>query len=471
MDRRVLITCLVFALVFCLVLSLLGILGAGFLIRDSESTQGETTVQEPASQEPLPSPLGGDDDSSPSNPAASAPLPPATLAEMGLIQRQVVQERGLDPSGEFTRVLFSPAQLHQHILDDFLLDYTAEEMHEDGIVLEAFGLLNADFDLYNFYLDLLSENIAGFYDNETKEMVVVQGSKFGGIERLTYAHEYTHALQDQNFDIQDGLQYSQEACENESERCAALQALLEGDASLSEFNWFMNNATTEDRTDIFAFSDTFESPVMDSSPAFISRDFLFPYEEGLAFVQYLYDRGGWEAVDQAYANPPVSTEQILHPQKYPHDSPVPVLLPDLSMQIGQGWVDIEQDVMGEWYTYLILAHGLQEDARVKDEVAADAAEGWQGDAYTVLYNPEQDATVMVLRTFWESPQEAKEFRDSFLPYAGNRFGKPQENQQDFTGWRADDGVHRLYLRDDYTTWIYAPDQALVVSIWTAIGNP
>ena len=188
-------------------------------------------------------------------------------------------------------------------------------------------------------------------------------------------------------------------------------------------------------------------------------------------VDTLTDRGGWEAVDQAYANPPVSTEQILHPQKYPHDSPVPVLLPDLSMQIGQGWVDIEQDVMGEWYTYLILAHGLQEDARVKDEVAADAAEGWQGDAYTVLYNPEQDATVMVLRTFWESPQEAKEFRDSFLPYAGNRFGKPRENQQDFTGWRADDGVHRLYLRDDYTTWIYAPDQALVVSIWTAIGNP
>jgi hypothetical protein len=301
-------------------------------------------------------------------------------------------------------------------------------------------------------------------------MVVVQKSEFSGLERLFFAHEYTHALQDQNFDVKNGLNYNEDSCEIDSERCAAIEALLEGDASLSELNWFMNHATSNDRTDIFSFYDDLENPVLDSSPAFIQKDFLFPYEAGYEFVQYLYDRGGWDAVDQAYADIPVSTEQILHPERYPNDKPIPVNIPDLSATLGESWVEIDQDVMGEWYTYLILAHGFNENTRLNEKDAADAAEGWGGDSYIVFYNSEDEETVMVLRSFWESSREADEFVDAFTEYANDRFGRPTENASDFISWEGDSGVHTFHADEVYTTWILAPDEVLAEMIWKVILN-
>jgi hypothetical protein len=466
MNRRLLISCAVLLSVICVLVSIAALVGASlFIWRSDIAGSNDEQTEKPAEalvdSTPEPAP----------DPGTAGTISPQILAEMALIQRQVVQERGLEPAETFTRTLYTTDQLHQHVLDDFLDDYPPEEMAEDGIVLQAFGLLNADFDLYNFYLELFSENIAGFYDNENKEMVVVQGSRFGGIERLTYAHEYTHALQDQNYDIEDGLDYSEESCELDSERCAALSALLEGDATLSEMNWFLNHATAQDRTDIFSFSDTFETPVLDSAPAFIAQDFLFPYEEGYEFVQVLYDQGGWQAVDLAYANPPVSTEQILHPERYPDDRPIPVNLPDLGPSLGSGWEMIDQDVMGEWYTFLILAYGLDESARQDEKKAAKAAEGWGGDAYQVYYHPDKGETLMVLQTKWESTREAQEFSTTFQRYAQDRFGRPVDKSSGFSTWQDGSEYHRVYLQEAITTWILGPNQEIIDSAWTQLTQP
>jgi hypothetical protein len=389
---------------------------------------------------------------------------------MELIQRQVREFRGLEATGVFTRVLFTDDQLQQRVLDDFLDDYSEEEAKEDAIVLEAFGLLDSSFDLHSYYYDLLSEQIVGFYDNQTKEMVVVQGAGFGGTERLTYAHEYTHALQDQNYDLRNGLKYNDDDCENESERCAAVQALLEGDASLSEFTWFQNYATAEDQADIFSFYESYESPVLDSSPAFFAEDFIFPYEYGFTFVQHLHNQGGWDAIDEAYIELPVSTEQILHPEKYPEDTPIPVQLPELEGAIGEGWQLLDQGVMGEWYTYLILAHGLEPDARQDDDDAAGAAEGWEGDQYKVYYRPADGSTVMVFRTLWDSGGEANEFIDVFKNYARKRFGKPVVNNSNQISWEVEFETHHIFINEAFTTWILAPDDNLANMIWTIINS-
>ena len=108
----------------------------------------------------------------------------------------MIRERGLEPNGDFTRQMFTPEELRQRVLDDFLEDYSREEAKTDVISTAAFGLIEPDFEFYDFYIDLLSEQVAGFYDNETKEMAVIQGEGWGGPERMTYAHEYFHALQD-----------------------------------------------------------------------------------------------------------------------------------------------------------------------------------------------------------------------------------------------------------------------------------
>jgi hypothetical protein len=356
------------------------------------------------------------------------------------------------------------------VINDFLKDYTTEEAQKDTIVLAAFGLLDDNFDLRNLYIELLSEQVAGFYDNEVKEMYVVQGEGFFGPQRLTYAHEFTHVLQDQTYDIKDGLKYSDEICKQveESERCAAIQALIEGDASLAEMNWFSSYATPQDLVQILEFSVTSNSPVFDNAPDFLKQDLLFPYQQGQAFVQHLYQDGGWRAVDDAYRNLPLSTEQILHPERYPDNKPVSVTLPDLSTILGNGWDELDRGVLGEWYTTLVLAHGVDANTRLSDSQTQTAAEGWGGDAYVVYYNEQSRATVMVLTTQWESPDDSTEFINAFREYATARFDQPAEEQDTSLVWQSGAAYVMFNHLGQQTTWILAPDATTAQSVWDTL---
>lgn len=453
-SRRILISCVVIVVVICLCLSIVSILGAaGVLIfRNNPSLSilpTETIVQQPEIE------LTASD----------------IEKQMDDIQTQVSAMRGLDSSGPVTRALLTSDELRQHVLDDFLEDYTPEEAQEDVIALAAFGLIDSGFDLHGFLLELYTEQIAGFYDHETKEMYVVQGESFQGPERLTYAHEYQHVLQDQNYDIQDGLNYNEEVCEVDSERCAAVQALMEGDASLTEFSWFQTYATDEDRKQILEKYSDYESPIYDSAPAFMKEDFLFPYQQGQEFVQTIYDQGGWEAVDRAYQNLPVSTEQILHPEKYPGDQPILVDLPSFDNLLGTGWKEVDRGVLGEWYTYLTLAQGLDPQSRLDEKNASAAAEGWGGDAYAVYFNAGTQQTVMALKTVWDSSSDAEEFASSFETYATERFGKPASQKNGSVIWSESDSYTALYTQGSQTIWIFAPDSETALAIESPVQNP
>jgi hypothetical protein len=410
-----------------------------------------------------------DDEVSPTPPQATSTktetnLDPDVVVQMESIQDQVIIDRGLQPKEPVNRILFTNSQLRERLIEDFREDYPPDEVEADKITLAAFGLLDGNFDLANFYLDLLTEQVAGFYDQETKEMVVVQGEGFQGPERLTYAHEYTHALQDQNFDIENGLNYNDDACEEDSERCAAIQALLEGDASLSELNWFFEYSTSQDQTEIFEFYENINTPILDSAPAFLSEDFIFPYQKGFEFVQHLYDQGGWSAVNASYENLPLSTEQILHPERYPEDRPVKVTIPELSDVLGINWEVVDQDVMGEWYTYLMLSFGMDANTRLETSQAGSAVDGWEGDAYVVYHNQEEQSTVLVLQSLWDSALEAEEFTNAFRSYATKRFGAPVIEEPGSWGWESNEGYSTFSLNQQWTTWIIAPEKETTEAI-------
>jgi hypothetical protein len=302
-------------------------------------------------------------------------------------------------------------------------------------------------------------------------MDIVQGFGFGGPERLTYAHEYTHALQDQNFDIEEGLNYTNEACEEDSERCAAIQALLEGDASMLELDWFSNYATQQDMIDIQDFYAEYESPIYDTAPDFLREDFIFPYIYGQSFVEYLYNLGGWEAINDAYRNVPVSTEQILHPERYPADQPEIVEIPDFMPILGEGWRELDRGVMGEWYTFLILAHGLIPEARLSESESKAASDGWGGDEYLVYYDDQNSIIVLVMHTSWESVNDATQFYNAFQKHSTARFGAPSNLQNNRIGWMHEGGYTELSIQNQFTTWVLAPDEAIAQQIWSAIYSP
>jgi hypothetical protein len=390
--------------------------------------------------------------------------------EINLIQSQVIKERGLQLSQSVPVVLLSPDELRQNTINDYQSGYTDQQAEDDVIELSTIGLIEPGFDMRGFMIELLSEEVAGYYDNETKEMFIVQGQGFQGPERLTYSHEFTHALQDQNYDIQNGLNFNDNACKVDTERCAAIQALIEGDATLSQTFWYQSYASNLDQQQIIDFYNSFKSPVLDSAPAYLKEDFVFPYNQGATFVQDIYNQGGWAALDAVYRNLPVSTEQILHPNLYPSDEPIPVTLPDLTNSLGEGWRELSRNQMGEWYTYLILARGVNEKARLDDNTAQSAAAGWGGDNYVVLHNDATGQTAFVMKTDWDTSNDAAEFASAFEKYANARYGVTSTKQGNTSTWTYDGGVTTLYLSGDTTIWISAPDTASIQTL-TGLVQP
>jgi hypothetical protein len=419
----------------------------------------------------VPLPLGPTSTPVPSSPSEPTSPPiinddidPQIREQMDEIEGHVIQLRGLSPTGSVDRSLLSPADLRQYVIDDFFNDYSEEEAHDDALVLSLLGLLDADFDLIDFYIELFSEQIAGFYDDDVKQMFVVQGEGFRGTERLTYAHEYVHALQDQVYGFKEGLEYTDEACEIDTERCAGIQALVEGDATLLEEEWLQTYATSQDFNDILDFFDTFKSPVYDSAPNFMRQDFIFPYTYGADFVRELKRQGGWSAVNAAYSNPPLSTEQILHPDHYPWDAPVMLSAPDALDALGPGWREIERNVVGEWYTQLILAEQLDTDR------ATHAAQGWGGDIYVAYANDEQNTEAILLIMVWDDFAEAAEYSDAFTDYSDARFGSGTQTQ---TGWLWDssEGSSLFEVTGDQTLWIFAPDAGTRQTLRSVLDFP
>ncbi|GAB4522658.1 MAG: hypothetical protein Fur0018_04670 [Anaerolineales bacterium] len=467
-NQKILLTCLSLTVVICLCLSVVGIGAAGYLLwADSASPASVPQTLLTASPQ----------ESTPTPDAAGTPIPEGSLpaeitSQMDEIESQVQEIRGLKASQPIERQLFTSTALQRHVTENFLADYTPEEAHDDVLSLSAFGLLPPDFELLPFMQNLYSEQVAGFYDDEVKAMYVVQDAGFRGPQRMTYAHEFVHALQDQNFGLGAALGISDEQCQADSEHCAAVQALVEGDASLVEETWLHTFATDQDFTDLFDFYGHFHSPIYDSAPLFLQSDFLFPYQQGKDFVQHLYDSGGWEAVNVAYTTLPQSTEQIMHPERYPNDAPQTVNLPDLLPLLPADWREVDHGTLGEWYTYLMLSQGWQNVARLPDDIGLDAAAGWGGDAYTVFYAPDERRFVLAMDIRWDTEADASTFRRALLRYVSRRFNASTQNPADgLWVWETDSLASALHQDGARTVWVIAPDLTLADTLWEALKTP
>jgi hypothetical protein len=176
-------------------------------------------------------------------------------------------------------------------------------------------------------------------------------------------------------------------------------------------------------------------------------------------VLEFYQKGGYSAVDNLYQNLPVSTEQIMHPERYPDDKPVKLDLPDFSTTLGEGWEEIDRNTIGEWYTYLILAYGDDENARLSDETASQAAEGWGGDSYVVYSSSEQEGVALVYLSQWDTGTDSDEFWQAFQQYANARWGDANPSGTGRLEWSSTTDGAVLLQRDadGQVLWVVAPD--------------
>ena len=351
----------------------------------------------------------------PTVPAVPAPTIAASVPDRLLLQQiedQVAVLRGLQPKSPVPVRFLDQAALQQYLVDRFNQDYLPGERESDQKLLTILGLVKPNETVVQILLDVLQEQVIGAYNQDDKAMyMVTDRAQFGPEEKATFAHEYTHALQDQYFDLN---RLAPKHPTND-DRSLAIQALTEGDSTLMQRLWAQEKMTQDE---INQLGQGGADSKLFSAPLFLREQLLFPYSDGFNFIRQIYQTSGYAGVDEVFRNPPESTEQILHPDKYrAHEKPIEVSLPDLS-SLGAGWRTINSNVFGELDLRLILTQ-LTNSAR-----GVRGASGWGGDRWALLEKDGQPA--LVIKSVWDTENDARNFFETFSLALKNRFADAQE---------------------------------------------
>lgn len=354
------------------------------------------TPSEPTT--PTPTPVG---------PGGVAP-PADVLQVMKRVEGEVIKLRNLPEDRPVTRRFLTREELRAYIVAEMAQENTPDDYRRSGQELWLLGLGPKDIDLEKLYIDLQTEQIAGFYDPEVDTFYLIgDAPTLAAIDQITYAHEFNHNLQDQRVDLNAALKQN----EYDADRSLAYRALIEGDATLLMNQWteqyLINNLSQTDLLQLLqqVQQQQEKSTVLDNAPTILREGLIFPYQEGLAFVQAVYDQGGWTAVTALLNDPPTSTEQILHPAKYlaaQRDEPnLPERL-DLSSALGAGWTTATTSTLGEFDLRVMLR-----DTQATGDTDRAAA-GIGGVRYT-LYENDTQTPLLQMSTRWDTAADGEEF--------------------------------------------------------------
>jgi hypothetical protein len=320
---------------------------------------------------------------------------------------QLAELRGIASPGPPPPVLVrSRADNRRFIEQEINRRYSQDQLEAERKSMVAWGVLPADYDLQRLFLDLLEEQVSAYYDPLGKVMVV--GDWLPREEqRAALVHELVHALQDRELPIDAFI--SPEP--GHGDRLLTRQALVEGEAVALTFDLMLKAQATDisrlpDLTMTKGLITTSAGgPVIDKAPKFVRDLLLFPYVEGLGFIYQFRKRQPWAAMSAIYSDPPRSTTQILHPEKYfdRREDPVAVAIPDLSPLL-PGSRLVSDDDLGEFSLGAVLALHLG------DIEGPRAAAGWRGDRYRIWEDAAGRFTI-VYRVIVASPQMAAALAD------------------------------------------------------------
>jgi hypothetical protein len=335
---------------------------------------------------------------------AQETIAPELAEEIDGLENATETVRGLESSEEIALAFPSREEVGDYLEESFEEYYTPEIVAEEMSFYSAFGFIPADYDLVAGLTELYSGQVAGYYDTETETMNVINS---GGetpedslplLDEIIYVHEYTHALQDLHFDIDSFI------AETEGDALLAKLSLLEGDAT-AVMSIYVAALAEENPVGVMlelgaGLAQMGNISIPAGTPRIIAEELNFPYIQGQSFVTALLEEGGWDMVNAAYTeNPPLSSEQILHPDAYlTGDAPQ-----DISFNVElEGWELQKEGVFGEFY----LREWLRGQG-LGTAMLRDAATGWGGDYYQVFSSDAGSA--YVLQIAFDSNDDQAEF--------------------------------------------------------------
>ncbi len=397
------------------------------------------------------------------------------LARTDNVAKEVSKIRGLPLKKKIPKEVVDRAELRTRLLAMAAEDKAQRETAAEGLALARWGMIPLATDYAALLVDLLTEQVAGYYDPKTKMLTV---SKSAGDDpawaELVLAHEIDHALQDQSFD----LEKFESLPPTEGDAGAARRALVEGDGIALMIEVMLaregTGAPWSNPEVTHAIEKAMTVPgngdALDKAPLAIRDALIFPYRAGLSFVAALRRRQPWSAVDAAYAKPPKSTEQIIHPERYlAGDDPIrveittPPALRDYSVVHDSVWGELSYDLF-------LRSHGID------PATAATAAEGWGGDRVITLAkgtNRKPRHAVGIARSEWDSEPDAMEASEAIGKALDQWIvGATIEHGFQRTRWMALDGTVSWIERKGPSVMVVvgAPAwtaEALATEVWAA----
>ncbi len=348
-----------------------------------------------------------------------------------------------------------------------------EEMRRDAVRLKGLCLIldlcSPEHDLLEVQLGLLDKGVLGFYKTQDKSLTLVAGRDGPNlVSWLTYAHEYSHAIQDRAF----GLDSISGSDRKTSDSSRAALALVEGDSKIAEY-LFYDSLPLDQQTkvtelleeEIKEFAGSIDVAAL---PRITIETFGWEQTAGTEFAFQLYLEGGFKAIDQAFKSPPSSTEQVLHPEKYlAGDEPHSVALPYLASALGSPWELQDEGVLGELLTRIYLGTFLMAGR------AGAAAAGWGGDWYRILKD-DQERQLLAAAFSWDSAADADQFFQAYLDFVeGKSKGQWElaESSESSRLWVGQGTSTYLAIDGDTTRLVIGPDLGTVEAAAGIISVP
>jgi hypothetical protein len=332
-------------------------------------------------------------------PVPHRPTPPA-IAE---VESQVEAVRGLKFVRPVSVEPISPAEMDRRIRDYSKAYYPRRFYARRTNAWATIGAIPKGVGILEALERYQQGQVLGFYNSQNEELVYTGDEQLTRIEQFILAHELTHAIDDQHFDL-DRLDELALTCNDE--RFEAALGTVEGSA-----NHFATQTVL--RFPITEIGDIPGGSVEEVPPLIVELQ-QYPYTSGQAFIDALADEGGPAAVNRVLRTYPTTTEQVLHPERFPDDTPQRIDVPDFAPTFGPRWHDHDVMLVGEVWLRALL------DSRLEEPAAERAAAGWDGGIYRAWTDGRDVAVVM--RTVWDTPKDASEFRDVLERFIGERQG-------------------------------------------------
>jgi len=392
-------------------------------------------------------------------------------------------------------------------------DEDSQRMEHAELVLKKFGFLPRDFHLRQFFISMMREQVAGYYNVKDQTVYLLDWIE-PAAQRAILAHELTHALQDQNFQLEkwnkalgdekdqkkkwspENLDPTQESIDDE--QLVARVALLEGqgmaellDYALSFRGRNVNNSPVEVDALKRGMTEDKQSPIFNSAPRFLKESLVFPYREGLTFIQeVLFKRGREGAFAGTMANPPRTTREIMQPNTYLAQEKIPPLaLPKLQPILGSGYSGYDAGAMGEFDVSIFLAQFRDPEKR-----AEDLYREWRGGTYFAALRcdltrcdappkaeksgeqaatPPTSALALLYFSRWSRPETAAKFAEQYQNALLKRYKfaqgiRPTVGDAPTTRWMTDEGVVSIETRGDKVLVLESFDESALKKLSNAI---